>query len=121
MTDLIAAPSIVKAQGKIPKSIQEFIGRVNTHSEDVSIAKMVSPEGWSEPGQEPEFDEYTIVLKGTLCVKTTCRLFEVKSGQACVAHKGEWVQYSTPYKDGAEYISVCIPAFGPAKVHRDNG
>jgi len=120
MADLVTVPSIIEAKGNKPKYIQEFIGLVNTHNEDISIAKMVSPEGWSEPGQTAEFDEYTVVLKGILCVKTTDSIFEVKTGQVLLAKKGEWVQYSSPYEKGAEYMSVCIPAFSPGLVKRDN-
>ncbi len=100
--------------------IQEFIGMVNSGTFDVSIAKMESPQGWEEPGQTPVFDEYTVVLKGTLCIKTKERKLEAKQGQAVIAEKGEWVQYSTPHEDDAEYISVCLPAFAPQAVHRDN-
>ncbi len=118
MAEKIENPTEIPAQGNKPKLIQEYIGRVTTKSEDTSIAKMKSPEGWMEPGQTPEFNEYTIVLNGTLCVKTKDETFTVQAGQAFVATKGEWVQYSTPYPDGAEYIDVCIPAFGPHLVHR---
>ncbi len=93
---------------------------VNSGTSDISIAKMESPQGWEEPGQTPEFDEQTVVLKGTLCVKTKEKNLEVKQGQAVIAEKGEWIQYSTPYEGGAEYISVCLPAFAPQAVHRDN-
>lgn len=117
---LIDSPSVIEACGTKPKIIQEFVGVVNSGTSDVSIAKMESPQGWEEPGQTPEFDEYTIVLKGTLCVKTMAEILEIKKGQAIIAEKGEWVQYSTPYEGGAEYISVCLPAFTPQAVHRDN-
>ena len=100
--------------------IQEFVGPVNTGHSNVSIARMKSTQGWEEPGQTPEFDEYTVVLKGVLCVKTRDRSVEVKEGQAIIVNKGEWVQYSTPYEGGAEYIAVCLPAFTPATVHRDD-
>jgi len=119
MADLVTVPSIIEAKGNKPKYIQEFIGMVNTHTEEISIAKMVSPEGWSEPGQTAEFDEYTFVLKGILCVKTKDSIFEVKTDQVFIAKKGEWVQYSSPYVNGAEYLAVCIPAFSPALVKRD--
>ncbi len=115
----IEKPTEIKAHGNKPKIIQEFIGRVNSNTGDTSIAKMISPEGWVEPGQTPEFDEYTVVLNGTLCVKTKEEKFEIKAGEAFIASKGEWVQYSTPYTEGAEYIAVCLPAFSPQSVHRD--
>ena len=117
---LIKRPSEIEACGTKSKIIQEFIGLVNTGSSDVSIARMESSQGWEEPGQTPEFDEYTIVLNGTLGVKTKDRSYEVKQGQAIIANKGEWVQYSTPYEGGAEYIAVCLPAFTPLTVHRDD-
>ena len=117
---LVKRPSEIQACGTEPKVIQEFIGPVNSGTSDVSIARMKSAKGWEEPGQTPEFDEYTVVLKGTLCVKTKERSYEVKQGQAVIAHKGEWIQYSTPYEGGAEYIAVCLPAFTPATVHRDD-
>ncbi|MDD5772084.1 MAG: cupin [bacterium] len=119
MSKLIKSPAEIKAHGNKPKIIQEFVGRLNSKTENISIAKMNSPDGWIESGQTPEFDEYTIVLKGILCVKTKGGMTEVKAGQAFIASKNEWVQYSTPYKDGAEYIAVCIPAFSPECVHRD--
>ena len=117
MPEFIDSPKIIEAPGNIPKVIKEFIGCVNTGTQGVSIAKMESPAGWKEPGQTPEFDEYTIVLKGTLTVETKEKTFEVKAGQAIKAHKGEWVRYSTP--GGAEYVAVCLPAFTPDTVHRD--
>jgi mannose-6-phosphate isomerase-like protein (cupin superfamily) len=120
MTKKIEKPTEIKAHGNKPKIIQEFIGRVNSNTEDTSIAKMNSPEGWIEPGQTPDFDEYSLVLNGTLCVKTKEETFEVKAGQAIITSKGEWVQYSTPYVGGAEYIAVCLPAFSPQLVHRDD-
>ena len=116
---LIYSPSVIEAYGNNSKLIQEFIGMVNSGTPDISIAKMESPRGWEEPGQTPEFDEYTVVLNGTLCVKTKERSLEVEKGQAVIAGKGEWVEYSTPYEGGAEYISVCSPAFTPQTVHRD--
>ena len=119
MPTLIPSPSIVKAAGNKPKVIEEFIGRVNTNSNDLSIARMRSPGGWIEPGQTPEFDEYTIVLRGTLRVVTKTGSIDVAAGQAIVVTKGEWVQYSSPEPDGAEYIAVCLPAFSPQIVHRD--
>ena len=117
---LIKRPSEIDACGAGPKVIQEFIGPVNTGHSTVSIARMKSSQGWQEPGQTPEFDEYTVVLKGALCVKTREGSYEVKQGQAIIAHKGEWVQYSTPYEGGAEYIAVCLPAFTPETVNRDD-
>ena len=115
----IQKPKIVEAAGNKPKVIEEFIGRVNSQTDDVSIARMKSPSGWIEPGQTPEFDEYTIVLRGMLRVTTRKGSTDVHAGQAIIAQGGEWVQYSTPGPDGAEYIAVCLPAFSPASVHRD--
>ena len=117
---LVKRPSEIKACGTGPKVIQEFIGPVNSGTSDVSIARMKSAEGWEEPGQTPEFDENTVVLKGTLCVKTKEGSCEVRQGHAIIAKTGEWIQYSTPYEGGAEYIAVCLPAFTPATVHRDD-
>lgn len=120
MPKLIEQPTEVKACGNIPKVIQEYVGRVNSQTSDLSIAQMKSPQGWEEPGQTPEFDEYTVVFKGTLHVKSKEGEFDVKAGQAVIAKAGEWVQYSTPGDDGAEYIAVCLPAFSPDTVHRDS-
>lgn len=117
---IIKKPTEIKAHGNKPKIIQEFIGRINSNTENVSVAKMNSPEGWIESGQTPEFDEYTVVLSGTLCVKTKRETFELKAGEAYIATEGEWVQYSTPHTGGAEYIAVCVPAFSPKLVNRDN-
>ena len=117
MPRLIEKPTRVEAAGTRPKLIDEYIGRVNSGTPAVSIAHMRSPAGWEEPGQAPEFDEYTIVLKGTLRVADRGGAMEVHAGQAVHAARGEWIQYSTP--DGAEYIAVCIPAFSPDTVHRD--
>jgi ethanolamine utilization protein EutQ len=114
---LIEAPTRIKAAGNKPKLIDEVIGRMNSQTASVSIAHMRSPEGWVEPGQTPEFDEYTYVLKGTLRVGHKEGHIEVNAGQAVIAHRGEWVQYSTP--QGAEYIAICLPAFSPATVRRD--
>ena len=116
----VKRPSEIEAGGTGSKIIQEFIGEVNTKTPDISIARMRSSQGWEEPGQTPEFDEYTVVLKGTLCVSTLERTWEVTQGQAVIAARGEWVQYSTPYEGGAEYIAVCLPAFTPETVHRDD-
>ena len=115
----IERPSIVAAAGNKPKIIEEYVGRVNSATSDVSVARMKSPSGWVEPGQTPEFDEYTVVLRGVLRVTTHDGSTYVSAGQAIIAPKGEWVQYSTPYADGAEYIAVCLPAFAPDIVHRD--
>jgi mannose-6-phosphate isomerase-like protein (cupin superfamily) len=115
----ITSPSIIKAAGNKPKVIEEFIGRVNSNTAAVSIARMTSPSGWIEPGQTPEFDEYTVVLKGMLRVATHHATTDVLAGQAIITHTGEWVQYSTPGSEGAEYVAVCLPAFSPASVHRD--
>lgn len=119
MPTFIPAPKIVEAAGNKPKRIEEYVGRVNSGTASVSVARMVSPSGWVEPGQTPEFDEYTLVLKGTLHVKTREGEINVAAGQAIVTHGGEWIQYSTPGPDGAEYIAVCLPAFSPGTVHRD--
>lgn len=119
MTKHIASPSIVAAAGNKPKVIEEYVGRVNSGDSAVSVARMKSPSGWVEPGQTPEFDEYTVVLRGWLRVTTRNGSTDVKAGQAVVAPKGEWVQYSTPGDDGAEYIAVCVPAFSMDTVHRD--
>lgn len=116
----ISAPTIIEAAGNKPKIIEEYFGRVNSKTAEVSIAKMTSPQGWVEPGQKPEFDEYTVVLKGTLQVKTENEIIDVKAGSAILTRKGEWIQYCTPYENGAEYIAVCLPAFSPDTVHRDS-
>lgn len=119
MPTLIPKPTLIEAAGTPPKRIEEFIGRVNSKTDAISIAKMTSPCGWSEPGQTPEFDEYTIVLRGQLRVETTSGVMEVPAGQAIICHAGEWIRYSTPGPEGAEYIAVCLPAFSPDTVHRD--
>lgn len=119
MPTLLRAPTTIQAEGTKPKLIEEFVGRVNSATEGVSIARMRSPEGWSEPGQTPEFDEFTVVLKGVLRVRDRSGSIDVHAGQAVIAHQGEWVQYSTPAAGGAEYIAVCVPAFSPETVHRD--
>lgn len=115
----IKGATVIKPAGNKPKLIEEFFGRVNSQTEGVSIAKMTSPGGWVEPGQTPEFDEYTVVLKGSLRVETKSGAIDVKAGEAVIASKGEWVRYSTPGDEGAEYVAVCIPAFSPDNVHRD--
>jgi quercetin dioxygenase-like cupin family protein len=119
MARLILKPAIVEAAGNKPKRIEEFVGRVNSGDAAVSVARMTSPGGWQEPGQTPEFDEYTVVLRGTLRVETKAGTLEVHAGQAVVAPAGEWVRYGTPDADGAEYVAVCLPAFSPGTVHRD--
>jgi quercetin dioxygenase-like cupin family protein len=117
MPKLIGPPTIIEAAGNKPKRIEEYIGRVNSGTKDVSVARMVSPAGWVEPGQRPQFDEYTVVLRGELLVTTKKGIYVVHAGEAIITHAGEWVQYSTP--DGAEYVAVCLPAFSPDTVHRD--
>jgi ethanolamine utilization protein EutQ (cupin superfamily) len=117
MPTLIDSPTIIQAAGNKPKKIEEFIGRVNSKDSALSIARMTSPAGWLEPGQTPEFDEYTIVLKGCLRVHHHGGTINVEAGRAIVTRKGEWVRYETP--EGAEYIAVCLPAFSPDTVHRD--
>ncbi len=119
MPTLIASPSVIEAAGNKPKVIEEFIGRVNSGTDAVSIARMKSPSGWVEPGQTPEFDEYTLVLAGCLRVETREGVIDVQAGQAVITHGGEWVRYSSPTDDGAEYVAVCLPAFSPETVHRD--
>ena len=119
MPFLIAKPQIIEAAGNKPKIIEEFFGRVNSKTTELSIAKMKSPQGWVEPGQRPDFDEYTVVLKGTLQVKTESEIINVNAGSAILTKKGEWIQYSTPFEEGAEYVAICLPAFSPETVHRD--
>ena len=119
MARVISAPTVIPAAGEPPKIIEEFIGRVNSGTANISIAKMTSPSGWSEPGQPPEFDEYTIVLRGELRVETAEAVHQVGAGQAIIVSWGEWVRYSTPGSQGAEYIAICLPAFSPGTVHRD--
>jgi len=120
MPTLITSPTIVAAAGTRPKKIEEFVGRVNSDTSAVSVARMTSPAGWVEPGQTPEFDEYTLVLRGLLRVTTRSGVVDVRAGQAVIAHRGEWVQYSTPGADGAEYVAVCVTAFSPDTVRRDS-
>ncbi|MDN3519386.1 cupin domain-containing protein [Aquisalimonas lutea] len=119
MPRIMEAPTTVEAAGNKPKQIEEYVGRVNSGHSAVSVARMVSPSGWVEPGQRPEFTEITVVLKGTIHVAYEGGECDVAAGQAVVAEPGEWVRYSTPYDDGAEYIAVCLPAFSPEAVHRD--
>jgi mannose-6-phosphate isomerase-like protein (cupin superfamily) len=120
MPTLIEQPTLIKAAGTKPKQIHEFVGRVNSRDTAVSVARMVSPEGWQEPGQRPEFDEITVVLRGMVRVEFEGGALDVRAGQAVVARPGEWIRYSTPETGGAEYIAVCRPAFSPETVHRDH-
>ncbi|MGH7535836.1 MAG: cupin domain-containing protein [Gemmatimonadales bacterium] len=119
MPRLIAQATIIQAAGTRPKRIEEYAGRVNSGHTQVSVARMASPQGWEEPGQRPEFEEITVVLRGRVRVEHEGGVLEVGAGQAVVAFPGEWVRYSTPYVEGAEYVAVCLPAFSPASVHRD--
>jgi len=119
MPTLIAQPTRIQAAGNKPKLIDEYIGRVNSKTSSASVAHMRSPAGWVEPGQAPEFEEFTVVLKGTLRVEHKHGSLDVHAGQAVIAHAGEWVRYSTPQQGGAEYIAVCLPAFSMEGVHRD--
>ena len=119
MPELISAPIRVEAAGTPPKLIDEFVGRVNTGTESVSVARMRSPTGWSEPGQRPEFDEVTVVIAGMIRVEHEDGALDVREGQAVLTRAGEWIRYSTPEEGGAEYIAVCLPAFSPETVHRD--
>ena len=120
MPTLIPSPTIVEAVGTKPKQVQEYAGRVNSGHDGVSVARMVSPEGWEEPGQRPEFEEITVVFRGMLRVEHDGGHLDVAAGQAVVASAGEWVRYSSPAAGGGEYIAVCLPAFSPATVHRDD-
>ena len=120
MPTLIAQPAVIQAAGNKPKRIEEFAGRVNSGHATVSVARMVSPEGWLEPGQRPEFEEVTVVLRGLVRVEHEGGVLEVRAGQAVVTHPGEWVRCSTPESGGAEYVAVCLPAFSPVTVHRDD-
>ena len=119
MPTFIKTPSVIQAAGNKPKIIEEFIGRVNSKTQSLSVARMKSPSGWVEPGQTPDFDEYTLVLRGMLLVTSKSEVVEVHAGQAIITHRGEWVQYSTPGPDGAEYVAICLPAFSLETVHRD--
>lgn len=119
MPTLIAQPTRIQAAGNKPKLIDEYVGRVNSKTSSASVAHMRSPGGWVEPGQTPEFDEFTIVLKGKLRVEHKGGVLDVRAGQAVIAHAGEWIRYSTPEDTGAEYIAVCLPAFSMETVHRD--
>lgn len=115
----IQRPTLIEAEGNEPKRIEEYAGRVNSNHEHVSVARMVSPAGWEEPGQRPDFEEITVVLRGLLRVEHEQGSLDVRAGEAVVAHPGEWVRYSSPEAEGAEYVAVCLPAFSPATVHRD--
>jgi len=119
MPKLIAAPTVIQAAGNKPKRIEEFAGRVNSGHSQVSVARMTSPEGWIEPGQQPEFEEITVVLRGLVRVEHHGGVLDVRQGQAVVTAPGEWVRYSTPEAEGAEYVAICLPAFSPGTVHRD--
>ena len=119
MPQLIETPTVVPAVGSPPKRIEEYIGRVNSGHESLSVARMSSPSGWAEPGQRPEFEEITLVLAGVLRVEYEGGALEVGAGQAIIARPGEWVRYSTPGPEGAEYMAICLPAFSPDTVHRD--
>jgi len=119
LPELIQAPTVITAAGTPPKRIEEYVGRQNTAHESVSVARMVSPQGWSEPGQRPDFEEITLVLHGTLHVEFEGGSMDVRGGQAVVSRPGEWVRYSSPAPEGAEYVAICIPAFSPETVRRD--
>ncbi|KAF5434699.1 Mannose-6-phosphate isomerase, cupin superfamily [Candidatus Methanophagaceae archaeon] len=119
MATKIFKPSVIEVAGTKPKIIEEFVGKVNTGNSDISIAKMKSSGGWAEPGQKPEFDEYTVVLKGMLRIETESETLDINEGEAVRVKAGEWVRYSSPGDEGAEYIAVCLPAFSPEIVHRD--
>jgi mannose-6-phosphate isomerase-like protein (cupin superfamily) len=119
MPTLIARPTIIAAAGNQPKTIEEYVGRVNTREPRLSVARMVSPEGWQEPGQRPDFEEVTVVLRGMLRVEHEGGTLDVRAGQAVVTRPGEWVRYGSPEPGGAEYVAVCLPAFSPETVHRD--
>ena len=118
MATLISKPTKIAAVGTKPKTIEEFVGRVNSKTDALSIARMVSPSGWEEPAQTPDFDEYTVVLRGVLRVESGAGTLDVEAGQAVVAPRGQWVRYSSPGPQGAEYIAICFPAFSPETVHR---
>ncbi len=119
MPRMIEGPSVIDSAGTKPKRIEEYVGRVNTKDEGLSVARMVSPSGWVEPGQRPDFREITLVLKGTLQVEHEGGTLSVRAGQAVITDAGEWIRYSTPGPEGAEYVAVCLPAFSPDTVHRD--
>jgi mannose-6-phosphate isomerase-like protein (cupin superfamily) len=121
MPTFIPTPAVVQAAGTKPKRIEEYAGRVNSGHAGVSVARMVSPGGWQEPGQRPDFEEITVVLRGVLRVEHETGTLDIRAGQAVVTAPGEWIRYSTPEPDGAEYVAVCLPAFSPDTVHRDAG
>ena len=121
MPTVIANATRIQSVGNKPKVIDEFIGRVNNSESRLSVARMRSPSGWQEPGQTPEFDEFTLVLRGVLRVEYKGGTLDISAGQAVIAHAGEWVRYSTPQPEGAEYVAICLPAFSPQTVHRDLG
>jgi hypothetical protein len=116
---IINAPALIQAAGNKPKAVEEFFGRANSKTEEVSITRMKSPGGWIEPGQKPEFDEYSVVIRGMLRISTRENSIDLHEGEGALSHRGEWVQYSTPDSEGAEYFSICLPAFSPLLVHRD--
>ena len=120
MPTKINGPSIIEAAGSMPKRIEEYIGQVNSGTVAVSVARMVSPPGWQEPGQRPAFDEYTVVLNGRLRVESEAGTLDIRAGEAVITQAGQWVRYSTPEPEGAEYIAVCLPAFSPETVYRDD-
>ena len=120
MVERIDRPAVIEAAGDKPKIIEEYVGRVRSGHEQVSVARMKSPAGWQEPGQRPEFEEVTVVLDGCLRVEHEGGILDVRAGQAIVTRPGEWVRYSSPEPDGAEYVAVCVPAFSPGTVHRDD-
>ena len=120
MPTLIERPTVIQAAGNLPKRIEEYAGRVNSGHEAVSVARMVSPQGWIEPGQRPEFEEITVVLRGMLRVEHEHGTLDVRAGQGVVARPGEWIRYGSPEPGGAEYVAICLPAFAPGTVHRDD-
>jgi mannose-6-phosphate isomerase-like protein (cupin superfamily) len=120
MPTKINGPSIIQAAGTQPKRIEEYIGQVNSSTHALSVARMISPAGWQEPGQRPAFDEYTVVLDGRLRVESEDGTLDIRAGEAVITHADQWVRYSTPEPEGAEYIAVCLPAFSPETVHRDD-
>jgi quercetin dioxygenase-like cupin family protein len=119
MPRLINSPKIIEAVGVVPERIEEYVGRVNTGTEHISVARIISPKGWQEPGQRPTFQEISVVVSGCLRVESESGVMEVKSGQAIIEFPGEWVRHSSPYENGADYIAICLPAFSPDNVRRD--
>ncbi len=120
MPQFIESPTVIESAGNKPKRIEEFVGQVNSRHSNVSVARMVSPTGWEEPGQRPEFTEITLVLKGTIHLEYEGGQLDIRAGQSVITNPGEWIRYSTPEEDGAEYIAICLPAFSPDSVHRDD-